>query len=511
MQWLASGRQMREIDQRAIVDFGVPGQNLMEAASTFAAHIAAGLSPRGPVVVVTGAGNNGGDGWGIARHLAARSYQVKVVTGTDPDALQGDAAIQYRIYDSFGLAWEKYQGPGQLAEYALIVDALLGTGIQGEPRGTAAEIIAAINSSPGAVLAVDIPSGLPAEFVPPAGPVVQAMATATFGLAKAGLYTPAGRQAAGKIYIDPIGLPAPLLQGTDLVINDGPYAARGLPQRKLDSHKGSFGHGLLAAGSRGMSGAAMLAGTAALRSGIGLLTIACPSEIQPLLAANIWEALTLPVPSSAQGEFSPEAAAQVPLGKFSAAAIGPGCRVCPGTRALAGRLLKSDLPLAIDADALNVMTQGIPRREAPTIVSPHPGEMSRLLACTVQEVLADPLGICRRAARAWGCVVILKGSTTCIAEPAGMAALNVTGTSGLATGGSGDILTGLVLGLLAQNTEPFAAACAAAWLLGTASELAAREDGSASQLPRDVLAALPPAVNLLYKLSRREYFREEKI
>ncbi len=511
MQWLADGKQMREIDRRAIEDFGVPGQNLMEAAVAFAARIAADLSPRGPVAVVTGAGNNGGDGWGIARHLAARSYQVKVVTGADPDDLQGDAAIQYMIYDSLGLAWEKYQGPGQLADCALIVDALLGTGMKGEPRGTAAEIIAAINSSPGAVLAVDIPSGLPAEFALPAGPVVQATATATFGLAKAGLYTPAGRKAAGRVFVDPIGLPVSLLQGTDLVLNDGPHAAKGLSQRQLDSHKGNFGHGLLTAGSRGMSGAAMLAGTAALRSGIGLLTIACPDEIQPMLAAQVWEALTLPLPSSAQGEFSPEAAAQVPLGKFSAAAIGPGCRVCPGTRALAGRLLKSDLSLAIDADALNVLAPGIPRREPPTIVSPHPGEMARLLACTVQEVLADPLGTCRRAARAWGCVVILKGSTTCISDPAGKAVLNITGTPGLATGGSGDILTGLILGLLAQNTEPFAAACAASWLLGTASELAAQETGSAAQLPRDVLAALPGAVNLLYKQSSREYFGKEKI
>lgn len=494
MQWLASGEQMREIDRRAIEEYGLPGQNLMEAASAFAASIVADYKPQGQVVVVTGSGNNGGDGWGIARHLAARSLAAKVVTAINPEELQGDAALQYEVYDSLGLPWERYQGPGQLTECEIIVDALLGTGIKGEARGTAADIIAAINASPGTVVAVDIPSGLPAAFTPPAGAVVQADATATFGLAKAGLYTAAGRQAAGTVIIDPIGLPGDLLQGTGLVLIEARHAARGLPRRNLDSHKGSFGHGLLAAGSRGMSGAAMLAGTAALRSGIGLLTIACPSEIQPLVAANIWEALTLPMPSSSQGEFSPEAAAQVPLGKFTAAAIGPGCRVCPGTRALAGRLLKSDLPLVIDADGLNVLAPGIPRREAHTIVTPHPGEMARLLACTVQDVLATPLEICRRGAKAWGCVVVLKGATTCIAEPTGNAALNITGTPGLATGGSGDILTGLILGLLAQGAEPFAAACAATWLLGTASELAVRETGIVSQLPRDVLAALPRAV-----------------
>ncbi|HOC06561.1 MAG TPA: NAD(P)H-hydrate dehydratase [Bacillota bacterium] len=510
MQWLVTGEQMREIDRRAIEEYGLPGQNLMEAASAFAASVVAEVKPQGQIVVVTGAGNNGGDGWGIARHLAARSLPVKVVTAISPEELQGDAALQFQVYASLDLPWEEYQGPGQLAGGEVIVDALLGTGLRGEVRGKAAEIIAAINAAAGKVVAVDIPSGLPAEFVPPAGIVVQADVTATFGLAKAGLYTAAGRQAAGKICINPIGLPEALLQDTGLVLNNKGHAARGLPRRNMDSHKGSFGHGLLAAGSRGMSGAAMLAGTAALRSGIGLLTIACPSEIQPLVAANIWEALTLPLPASAQGEFSPEAAAQVPQGKFTAAAIGPGCRTGPGTRALAGRLLKTQLPLVIDADGLNVLAPGIPRREGPTVVTPHPGEMARLLACTVEDVLANPLEICRRGARAWGCVVVLKGATTCIADSTGRAALNITGTPGLATGGSGDILTGLILGLLAQRAEPFAAACAATWLLGTASELAARESGIVSQLPRDVLAALPKAINSLHA-AVGEYFPEEEI
>lgn len=496
MQWLATGKQMQEIDNRAIVDFGVPGQNLMEAASAFAARVGTDLCPRGPVTVIAGPGNNGGDGWGCARHLAARGRPVKVITSVDSEELQGDAAVQQKIYDSLGLPWEKYKDPGQF-EGALLVDALLGTGFEGEPRRRVAEIIDAVNASPAKVLAIDIPSGLPASLTTAAWPVVRADATATFGLAKAGLYTSLGRQAAGEIFIDPIGLPALLLEGTNLLLNDESNAARGLPHRPPDSHKGSFGHGLLVAGSRGMSGAALLAGNASLRTGIGLLTIACPSEIQPLLAANIWEALTLPVPSSAQGEFSPEAAAQVPLDKFSAAAIGPGCKAGPGTRALVGRLLKSNLPLVVDADALNVLAPGIPRRDTATIASPHPGEMARLLGCTVSEVLADPLEICRRGARSWGCVVVLKGATTCIAEPSGKAALNITGTTGLATGGSGDILTGLILGLLAQNVEPFAAAAGGAWLLGRASELALKETGSASQLPRDVLAALAKAITLL--------------
>lgn len=498
MQWLVDGDQMRGIERQANDECGLPGQNLMEAASAFTARIALGFFPRGPVTVVAGAGNNGGDGWGIARHLAAGADDVKVITAVDPKGLSGDAAAQFQIFDKISGNWERYAKPSQLFGSALIIDALLGTGLKGKPRKEMAEIIAAINSCQGLVLAVDLPSGLPAGFFSPQGPVVQANATATFGLAKAGLFTPAGRLASGRLFTDPIGLPAFLLKDTGLVLNSGSFAARGLVRRSSGSHKGTFGHGLLAAGSQGMSGAALLAGNAALRSGIGLLTIACPTAIQPLIAANIWEALTLPVTSSEQGGFSEQAAAELPLDRFSAAAVGPGCRDCPGTKALVGGLLKSDLPLVIDADGLNVLAPGIPLRTAPTVATPHPGEMARLLACTVDEVLADPLACCRKGAKSWGSVVILKGATSCIADPSGAAALNITGTAGLATGGSGDILTGLVLGLLAQGTEAFPAACAAAWLLGKASELAAHSQGNASQLPRDVLSALPKAMDMLY-------------
>ena len=492
--WLADGDQMRAIDKRAMEEYAVPGLVLMEAASSFTARIAQEFfAPRGLVTVVTGGGNNGGDGWGAARHLAARGLPVQVITAVDPLELQGDAAAQFRMYREYGLPWEKYRGGEQFASAELIIDALLGTSVRGEPRGTAAEIIAAINASPAPVLAVDIPSGLPAGFYPPPGPTVVARATATFGLAKAGLYTPAGRQAGGKVFVDAIGLPPQLLRNTGLVLNTAAHAARALPQRRRDSHKGSYGHGLLVAGSKGMSGAAIMAGTAALRGGLGLLTIACPQQVNAVIQSSLWEALSLPLPDTEQGALSPEAVELVEPEKYRAAAIGPGCRECAGTRALADLLLQSPLPLVLDADALNVLAPGIPRRPAPTVVTPHPGEMARLLAAPVAEVVAAPLDACRRAARQWQCTVILKGASTCIADPDGNAAVNITGTDGLATGGSGDILTGLLLGLLCQGAEPFAAACAAAWLLGTASELAAGETGTASQLPRDVLAKLPQA------------------
>lgn len=501
MNWLAHGEQMRNIDRTAMEEYAVPGILLMEAASSFVARIALEVfQPHGAIVVVAGGGNNGGDGWGAARHLAAAGLPVKVVTSVYPGELQGDAATQFALYAGYGLPWQRYGGAEQFDDCVLILDALLGTGVEGAARGLAAAIISAINAASAPVLAVDIPSGLPSGCQAAAGEVVQATATASLGLAKAGLYTPVGRRAAGKIYVDAIGLPPKLLKNTGLILNDAVNAARGLPPRLMDSNKGSYGHGLLVAGSRGMSGAAILAGNSALRSGIGLLTIACPDAINPSIQGSLWEALTLPLPSSDEGTFAPEAHSHVELNKYSATAIGPGCRVGPGARALVEQLIQSPLPLVLDADALNVLAPGIPARGYPTVVSPHPGEMARLLGNNIEDVLANPLATCRRAARQWGCTVVLKGTSSYIASPQGNAAVNITGTHGLATGGSGDILLGLLLGLLAQGTQSFAAACTATWLLGTASELAG--GGSVtSQLPRDVLGKIGCAIAQLEAVS----------
>ncbi|MTI95703.1 MAG: NAD(P)H-hydrate dehydratase [Firmicutes bacterium] len=496
MTWLTTGKQMRQIDRRAIEELQVPGALLMEAAAVFTANVASEHCRRGGnVAVICGSGNNGGDGWGAARHLAARGYSVMVYTACDPETLEGDARLQHQLYVAYDLPWSRYRGPADLTQADLIVDALLGTGVRGAPRDDAAAIIRDINDSDVPVLAVDIPSGLPAEAVPAPGVVVRASATASFGLAKLGLYAN-GCQYAGKVYVDPIGLPAHFLRDTGIILNDKENARRGFPERRIDSHKGTYGHALLVAGSRGMSGAAMLAGTAALKSGIGLLTVACPRSLNEVLESNLWEALTLPLPETEAGTFAPEAAAAIQGGmsRYRAAAVGPGLGQRPEAKALVTTLLDSGLPLVVDADGLNLLAGELPERKATLVISPHPGEMARLLGNTIEQVLAEPLAIARAAARRWRCVVILKGATSYIAEPAGSVAVNISGTDGLATGGAGDVLTGLILGLLCQGSDPFAAACTAAWLLGRSSELAADQLGTASQLPRDVLAHLPRAV-----------------
>lgn len=502
MMWLATAQQMRDADRKAMAE-GVPGLVLMEAASAAAARAAAAMAPPGSrVVVVTGAGSNGGDGWGAARHLAARGLAVQVVTSADPKTLAKDAAIQFNACCGSGIKWQLWQGE-PLPAADLVVDALLGTGVEGQPRSPAAELIEAINSHPAPVLAVDIPSGLPADGQRPLGPVVQAAATVTFGLAKVGLFSGAGQAAAGSVDVDPIGMPEFLLRDTGVFLNTRERAATGLPRRHPDSHKGTYGHGLLVAGSRGMSGAAMLAAEAALRSGIGLLTVACPRGINPVIEGALWEGLTLPLPETDQGTL---AAAGVDalaerLAGCQAAAAGPGLGKDSQARAHLEVLLAADVPLVVDADGLNLLAPGIPRRKAPLIVSPHPGEMARLLGNTSDEVLADPLNTARQAAQRWQCVVVLKGSTTWVASPTGLTAVNVAGTDGLATGGSGDCLTGLMLGLLAQGADAFAAACSATWLLGRASELAAKKLGTAGQLPRDVLRHVPRSLQQLSSIT----------
>lgn len=492
--WLTTAEQMRAADRKAMA-MGLPGLALMEAAAAAAARAAQKMIvPGGRVVVVAGGGNNGGDGWGAARHLAARGMRVQVISSADPNSLAGAALSQFQACTASGVKWELWQG--SLPEADLVVDALLGTGTEGAPRPPADELIGAINQHQAPVLAVDIPSGLPADGQPPSGPVVKAATTVTFGLAKVGLYSSGGRTHAGTVIVDPIGLPPSLMKDTGIFLNTREQAAAALPKRCSDSHKGTYGHGLLVAGSRGMSGAAMLAGEAALRSGAGLLTIACPQGINPVVEGGLWEALTLPLPETDQGTLAAAAAdALTPLrGKFTAAAVGPGLGNNGDVRPCIELLLASDLPLAVDADGLNLLAPGIPTRSAPLVISPHPGEMARLLGNTSGEVLADPLVIARGAAREWQCVVVLKEASTWVASPAGPVAVNVTGTDGLATGGSGDCLTGLVLGLLAQGSDAFAAACAATWLLGRASELAAACLGTAGQMPRDVLKYIPRAL-----------------
>lgn len=501
MTWLATGEQMRQADARAMAEYSLPGSLLMEAASVFTAQVARAMA-QGNICIIAGGGNNAGDGWGAARHLAAMGSSVLVLSIPDPADLAGDAALQFRAASAAGVPWQQWQGRIP-SSFCLLVDALLGTGSKGAPRGEYQKAIAAINSYPAKVLAVDIPSGLPTDTQRVQWEVVKAEATATFGLAKLGLYTPAGRRAAGQIHISPVGLPQELIRSTGQILNTAKCAARGLPNRRYDSHKGSYGHGLLVAGSRGMSGAAMLAASSALKSGIGLLTCACPRGINSVLEANLWEALTLPLAETVEGFIAGGGANQLEpfLAKFAAAAVGPGLGLSAHSRDVVDLLVASDLPLIIDADALNHLAPGIPKRQRATVVTPHPGEMARLLGNTIEAVVSDPLTVARDAARAWQCVVILKGCTSYVASPEGTVAVSITGTDGLATGGSGDVLSGLLLGLISQGAGPFAAACAATWLLGRASELAEPELGTASQLPRDILTYLPLAIKELGAIS----------
>ncbi len=491
--WLSTAEQMREIDRRAM-EAGIPGVALMEAAGIFAAGVAETmLDRRGLIIVVCGPGNNGGDGWVVARHLAARGHGVLVISVVDPRKLQGEASGQFQAARGAGIKWQRWQ-QGKLPEAVLIVDALLGTGAEGAPRSPMDEVIRDINEHSAPVLALDIPSGLPADGQPPNWPVIKADATATFGLAKVGLFAGAGLTHAGVVHVDPIGITSELLNETGIMLNTDKHAARGLPARRRNSHKGDYGHGLLLAGSKGMSGAALLAGEAALRSGLGLLSVAAPEDTAAIVTGSLAEALTVPLPQTDSGAACCAGCElDERIKRCAAAAAGPGLGTDKATLPCIQALLASDLPLVLDADALNLLAPGLPARSASLVVTPHPGEMARLLGTEIDLVTANPLAAASRAADEWKCVVVLKGAVSWIAQPGGPVVVNTTGNDGLATGGSGDVLTGLLLGLMAQKVPAFPAAVTACWLLGRSAELAKEKLGTASQLPSDAINFLPAA------------------
>ncbi len=490
---LSTAGQMRKTDRRAM-ETGIPGLALMEAAGVFAANVAETITAgQGRIVVACGSGNNGGDGWVVARHLAARGHEVLVLSVVPPDKLGGDAACQFLAARGAGVNWQAWQQQA-IPEADLLVDALLGTGVDGAPRPPLDKLIQAINGHSAPVLALDIPSGLPSDGQPPGWPVVKAKATATFGLAKVGLFAAAGLANAGRVHVDPIGIAPQLMGETGIMLNTEENAARGLPARRRNSHKGSYGHGLLLAGSRGMSGAALLAGEAALRSGLGLLSVAAPQDTAAIVTGHLAEALTIPLAQTESGAACCEGGELAgKIGGCSAAAAGPGLGQDRAVLPCIQELVDSDLPLVLDADGLNLLAPGIPVREAPLVITPHPGEMSRLLGVDVERVVADPLNVVARAAEKWNCVVVLKGAVSWIAQPGGPVVVSAVGSEGLATGGSGDVLTGLLLGLLSQKVPAFSAAAAACWLMGRSSELAKHTLGTASQLPRDVIGFLPAA------------------
>jgi ADP-dependent NAD(P)H-hydrate dehydratase / NAD(P)H-hydrate epimerase len=501
-------REMGEVD-RATIEAGIPGIILMEnAAQRVVEYIAAHFSPVGEqrIIVVCGKGNNGGDGLAIARQLYVRfnPRSLRVILICDPEELRGDAALNLAMLRATGLQEYRDFGP-EMRPATLVVDAVLGTGLVGAANGPALDAILEINSSfPFAkVVAVDIPSGLSGETGTPPGEYVRADATVTFTAPKICHAMPPACDLMGDLTIAPIGSRPAMYEEDEriqLALITPESIAPLFAPRPRDSNKGKFGHVLVVAGSRGKPGAAAMAGLSALRAGAGLVTVACPESAVSAVSSHTAELMTEPLPETASGEIARAAFDRIMelAGKRTLVAIGPGIGTDDETRSTVVRLFQEiPEPMVIDADALNCLAVGDWSGESGRlrVLTPHPGEMSRLTGRTIPEIQADRIAVARSFAGSRNVIVVLKGERTLVGFPDGRVWINPTGSPAMATGGTGDILTGMVSGLMGQfPKDPDRAIAAAVYLHGRAGEVAARHLTEQVVIATDLLQYLAEGI-----------------
>lgn len=498
--------QMRSVD-RITIDRGIPGLILMEnAAHRVVEHMVSRFAPLNEqrIVVFCGKGNNGGDGLAIARLLHTRfsPRSLHVVLGAPAEELQGDAAANLRMLNACGVDTENEIGP-EMLRATLVVDAILGTGLRGPAEGRPASLIDAINSRfPDArVVAVDLPSGMISDRGDSHGAVARADTTVTFTAPKFCHTLPPNCDLCGELVVAPIGSPAHLYENDPTIFTslmERSWFAPLFRPRQRGAHKGDFGHVLVAAGSRGKTGAAAMTGLAALRSGAGLVTVASAASAVPSIAAFAPELMTEPL---FENDIGGIAARSYPLleslsANKSILAIGPGLGLAADTTAFAQNVFSHFvLPTVMDADAITAVASTRVRPNGPRILTPHPGEMARFCNCTAAEIQADRIGYARSAAVEREVTIVLKGQRTVIAFPDGRVWINPTGTPAMATAGSGDILTGLIAGLMSQfQAEADYAIGAAVWLHGRAGEIGAATLGEKTLIATDLLRFLPQAM-----------------
>jgi len=506
---LYSAAEMETADRYAIDTLGIPGAVLMENAGRACAQLLeeryAGYFP-GPVVVVAGKGNNGGDGYVIARILVDHGWQVSTLVLAEPEKIRGDAVIMLDILRHCG-GQINFVNNEELLRHCfdefhpqLIVDALFGTGLESDVRGLPAVAIALMNDTAAPVIAVDLPSGVDASNGRICGCAVRADLTVSFDHPKIGHLSTPGALHVGKLEVVDIGIPgtrrpADLFPRTWMIDIS---AARALvPERPAFAHKGTFGHLLVVAGSTGKTGAAALAGDAALRSGCGLVTVGVPASVHGILEVKLTEAMTVPL-ADRDGLITLAAADRVAelAASSQALAFGPGLGQSDDLRQLVRQMVTTlKLPMVIDADGLNLLAGQLDclleRQGGILILTPHPGEMARLTGMSVAAIEADRFNTARDFACRHQVILLLKGARTIVAAPDGRVHINTSGNSGLSSGGSGDVLTGLIGGLLAQGTDPFVAASLAAWWHGRAAEQIAADRGAVGMTASDLIHQLP--------------------
>ncbi|MBM4300274.1 MAG: NAD(P)H-hydrate dehydratase [Deltaproteobacteria bacterium] len=510
---LVTASMMRELDRRAIQDLGIPSLVLMENAGRTTYQILRREFPglQGEVAVVAGRGNNGGDGFVVARYLANAGIPVAVFLLGPRDRVSGDARVNLEILAHLGIAVTEVLTEAdlnhtlhRLAKAGLIVDALLGTGLNSPVTGLLAALIERLNHLRAPVLAVDMPTGLSADTGEVLGVALKAQVTVTYGWPKLGQVLPPGRDYVGRLWQVDISIPAHLAREARVSLSEAGEMRALLPPRPSGSHKGSFGHLLVLAGAIGKTGAAVLTAEAALRAGAGLVTLGIPASLNDILEVKLTEAMTLPLPEAAAARALGKAAWDPIVefinekngknGKFTVA-LGPGIGTHPETRELVERLAPDlSCPMVIDADGINNLAgdyPGLKDAAGPRILTPHPGEMARLVGLTTPAVQARRLDLARETAARLGVTLVLKGAQTVVAAPDGRASLNSTGNPALASGGTGDVLTGLIGGFLAQGLTPWDAARLGVYLHGLAADFFVSRRGPRGMIAGDLLAVWP--------------------
>ena len=509
---LCTAEQMRELDRAAIEDFGIAGLVLMEAAGRGVADLVeslvdpkdSALSLPASVAIVCGAGNNAGDGFVAARHLINRGVSVRTCCLASRERLQGDAKVNLEALERLepDIQWidsgdSLKQMCMDLGGSAVVVDALLGTGLRSDVEGRFAAAIECINQLDSITVAVDIPSGLDADSGRIRGIAVRADHTVTFGYPKLGLVTYPGAEYVGQLSVVDIGLPRVLEQKKSFVARllDDRFVRTRLRGRPASGHKGTFGHLLVLGGAAGKSGAVLMSAEAALRTGAGLCTVAAPSEILAALESKTREVMLQPAsPAGTELDDSDSAFKHLNglLAGKQAVAVGPGMPTGSGVRRLMARLVRESwLPLVIDADGLNALAgqvEVLRDKSAPCLLTPHPGEMARLLGCKTDEIQGNRVEVARRFAEQNEVYVVLKGWRTVIATPAGEVYICPVGNAGMATAGTGDVLTGIIGSLIAQGHSLQDAALIGVFVHGRAGDTAAAAKGARSLLASDVIA-----------------------
>jgi len=513
--YLVTANEMQKMDRLTIESFGLPGRILMEnagrGATQFFLEKFKGAENK-KIGVIAGRGNNGGDGFVIARYLAQKGISVTVYLLSEHQKVSGDAAANLRLLSPLKIPVIEMPDIKSFSAHetamrheAIWIDAILGTGLRSDVKGFFKNVIDFINRLNKPVFAVDIPSGLNSDTGQPCGACVRADATATFAFAKPGHFLFPGADYTGNLEIIDIGVPPH-------IANDvGPLQYLLTPDlirtvfnpRPSNAHKGHTGHLLVIAGSTGKTGAAAMTATSAMRSGAGLVTLGIPASLNPILEAQVIETMTEPLPETVKGILDETSVNRIMdlLSDKKCLAIGPGIGTAPETQKLFKHLLQENTkPVVIDADGLNILAGHIEilkDLDTPVVLTPHPGEMARLISTTSADVQKDRIKCARDFAEKFNVHVVLKGARTVVAHPDGRVFINPTGNPGMASGGMGDVLTGVIAGFIAQGHPPELAAHAGVYLHGAAADSLAKNKGPFGYLATDVMNALPQAIKTL--------------